>query len=473
MGQAALKPDLSTARTKSVGKRVAANSGLMIGAKVLAATMGFITLTITARALDVKMSLDGHSSFEAVQAFGTIMFLHAYMLFFSEVATFQAWQGIIRFGNDDIANNDASSLAKLLKFGIILDFLSAVAAYIMAIALFSFVMFLGSTFPSLTRESGMSGADMQSYVNIYCLVILFRQLGASIGIFRLFDKFSVLAIKALIMPATRLLGACYAAYAGWGIEGFLLVWFAASLVSYIFLPTAAMFELKRRNLLRMVARAKSDFFAPREGLWSFTIKSNIDSTLAAGHLHLPMLLVTAIFGPAFAGVYKIAEEAAKLLSEGFKLFDQVIYPEIAKMISDGDASKIWRLVTRTAFILLSFGLFVSLMLVFLGPEALSRVFGDEYAEAAPMASLLVPAAALLGVIAPLYPIYFAANRPEIAIYARGLSLLVYILALFALCNVLGEMAAGWAMIIGNIFVVIFVTMTAKRVLKRAVKAEGE
>ena len=457
MGKVALQPDLSIASTKSVGKRVAANSGMMVGAKIMSATMGFLSIWITTQALN------------SPQLFGTIVVLHGYMLFFSEVATFQAWQGIIRFGNDDLTNKDASSLAKLLKFGITIDFLSALAAYIMAVGLCSFFVFLGSQFPSVMRNNSMSGGEMQLYVSIYCLVILFRQLGTSIGVFRLFDKFRVLAIQALVMPTTRLLGASYAAFSGWGVEGFLLVWFTASLVSYIVMISAATLELRRRNLLAMVVKAKSEFFSPREGLWSFTIKSNIYSTLAAGHLHLPVLLVAVIFGPAFAGVYKIAEEAAKLLSEGFKLFDQVIYPEIAKMINEGDGSKIWKLVTRTAAILLSFGLVVSLLLVFLGPEALSRVFGQEYAEAAPLASLLVPAAALLGIIAPLYPIYFATDRPEIAIYARGLSLLVYIFAIFSLCHVLGEIAAGWAVVTGNVFAVIFVTITSKRVLNRAVK----
>ena len=75
--------DLTVACQRSVGKRVAANSSMMVGSKILAATLGIITLTVTAKALDSTLS------------FGTIMFLHAYMLFFSEVATFQAWQGII------------------------------------------------------------------------------------------------------------------------------------------------------------------------------------------------------------------------------------------------------------------------------------------------------------------------------------------------------------------------------------------
>lgn len=436
---------------------MAANSSMMVGAKIMAAVMGFMTLAITAKALNSPL------------AFGTIMFLHAYMLFFSEVATFQAWQGVIRFGTDDLHNDDAPRLATLLKFGITLDFLSAVAAYFMAVGMFGLVMWIGSQFPILSRETSIDGAQLQRYVNLYCLVILFRQSGTSVGIFRLFDKFRVLAIKALIMPVTRLMGAIFAASAGWGLEGFLLVWFVASLVSYVYLPIVAAFELKRRRLLGMVVRTKSEFFAPRDGLWPFTIKSNIDSTLAAGHLHLPMLLVTLIFGPAFAGIYKIAEEASKLLSEGFKLFDQVIYPEIAKMLATGDGSQIWRLVTRTAAALLLFGALCSVLISFAGPNALTAIFGEDFVMAAPLAALLVPAAALLGVVTPLYPIYYAADCPEKAIYARGLSLVIYILALFILAKYIGNMAPGWALIAGNIFAVVFVGITAKRALNKAVK----
>ena len=43
------------------------------------------------------------------------------MLFFSEVTAFQSWQSLIRYGTDDLKNNDASSISALLKFGLKID----------------------------------------------------------------------------------------------------------------------------------------------------------------------------------------------------------------------------------------------------------------------------------------------------------------------------------------------------------------
>ena len=180
-----------------------------------------------------------------------------------------------------------------------------------------------------------------------------------------------------------------------------------------------MIELHSRKLFGPVFKANTSLKNPRKGIWPFVIKSNIDSTLAAANLHLPALLVMGVFGSAWVAVFRIAEEAAKLLSEAFKLLDQVIYPELAKMVSLGQTAKIWKLVTRTAFMLLGFGLIMALFVSFAGAQILTVVFSQDYLQAAPLASLLVFAAALMGIAAPLYPVLYAADQPERAIYARG------------------------------------------------------
>jgi len=93
-------PDLSIASTRSVGKRVAANTGLMVGSKALGAVLGLLCILIAGNSI-------------TIQALGIIFFLHSYHLLFAQLATFQAWQTIIRFGMDDIQNDDPDSLARL------------------------------------------------------------------------------------------------------------------------------------------------------------------------------------------------------------------------------------------------------------------------------------------------------------------------------------------------------------------------
>jgi O-antigen/teichoic acid export membrane protein len=169
--------------------------------------------------------------------------------------------------------------------------------------------------------------------------------------------------------------------------------------------------------------------------------------------------------------YRLAEEIAKLLSEGFRLLDQVIYPELAKMVSTGEAEKIWRLVIRSAVILLSVGLLASLIIWLSLGTILEHFLSDDYREVAPLASLLVPAAALLGMAAPLYPVLYATDYPERAIYARGAGVLVYIVSFFALSATIGHMAPGWAAIAGNLVAVGLVMWLAKQALGKIVREQ--
>lgn len=453
--------DLSIASTNSVGKRIAANTGLMVGSKGLSVLLGLGSLLIAAKSLSVG-------------TLGVILFLHSYHLFFAQLATFQAWQTIIRFGMDDIKNEDEKGLARLLQFGYKLDIISAVVAFAAAVGCFFIVVIIAESFPALFQRDGQAVdiRTLQAMVIFYSSLLLIRHRGASIGVFRLFDRFDILAWHGIIMPLVRFVGVIIAARMNAGMEGFLLAWFIGSLADYVTMPLLAVWELRKRRLLKAVLRAKSKVLKPRKGIWPFVIKANIDSTLAASNEHLPVLMVMAVFGAGWVSVYRIADEIAKLLSEGFKLLDQVIYPELAKMVSMGQAEKIWRLVTRTAALLLGFGLIVSLLLwLFLG-GLLGSFLPQDYIESAPLASLLVPAAALLGMAAPLYPVLYATDHPERAIYARGAGVLVYIVSFFVLSfTFVGHMAPGWAAIAGNLVAVGLLLILAKKALDRVVEKD--
>ncbi len=437
---------------KGVGRRIVSNTGILLVAKIIATSLGIATLLVVTASL-------------TPMEFGILVFLHAYMLFFAEVATFQAWQSIIRFGTDDIANNDTESLTRLLRFGFTLDIISVIIGYGLAIAAFTGVVAIANALPGLAPSEGVDIDTLQRLVSFYCLVILVRATSTSIGIFRLFDKFFILGIEALVMPVVRFSGAVYAAWAGWGLSGFVLAWFAGSFAQYVFLWVAGLFELKKRGLLGGVLKAKIRFFKPRRPIWGFVVKSNIDSTLATGFMHLPQLLVMAVFGPVWNGVFKIAEEVAKLLTEGFKLLDQVIYPELAKLVSEGRADRIWRIVTRAAAILLAVGLSFSAVIFVFGEGVLTAIFGPTYAQAVPLAALLVPAAALMGAAAPLYPIFYATDRPGRAVIIRGAALSVYIGVFFLSAYFIGRLAPGFASLAANGFAVLVLVFAARHALR--------
>ncbi|WP_298911666.1 lipopolysaccharide biosynthesis protein [uncultured Algimonas sp.] len=454
-----IQPDLGGRTSGGVGRRIASNTGLLLGAKILGTLLGVGTLLIATGSLTPA-------------EFGTIVFLHAYMLFFAEVATFQSWQSVIRFGTDDVTNGDVDGLSRLLRFGYTLDFVSVALGYMLAVGAFGLVVMIADRLPGLSPGEGVDIHALQALVTLYCLVILVRFTSTSVGIFRLFDKFVVLGAEALVMPVVRFAGAALAAWQGWGLTGFAAAWFVGSFAQYVFLWTAGVLELRKRGLLGPVLRARMRFFRPHRPIWGFVVKSNIDSTLATGVMHLPQLLVMALFGPVWNGVFKIAEEVAKLLTEGFKLLDQVIYPELAKLVSMGRADRIWRIVTRSSAILLSVGLAFSALIFLFGEPVLTSIFGADYAQAVPLAALLVPAAALMGAAAPLYPIFYATDRPGRAVMIRGAALAVYIAAFLIAADIVGELAPGFASLAANGFAVVILIFAARHAVRSAHRSPG-
>ncbi len=441
--------DLSIAEKGTVGSRVVANTGMMVGAKAAAALIGLISLILLTRNLPIG-------------DVGILLFLHAYMLLFAEVATFQSWQAMIRYGTPNIEDKDTNALMRLTRFCIALDFIGALAAFVLAVAglycLEWILPYLGS-FQGEADNAVIS--KLVRYGIPYCVLILVHQGGASTGLFRIFDKFVPLALQTLVMPVVRFIGVLVALWADAGLFGFIVAWFVGSFVGYLSLPLMALWELKGRNLVGKLFSERPKLTSNRPGIWSFVWKANIDASLATGTTHLPVLLVMPIFGPAYVGAYKVADDIAKLLSEGMLLLDRVIYPEFARMVTRGQGAQIWRIVLRTGAILLVFGLACAALPYFLGPTVIPFVFGAGYEDAVILSVLLVVAAAIMGMVAPLYPVFYAAGRPERAIYARALGLVAYIFLIFLLSGAIGKSGPGWAAIFGNLFAVLFAVILAK------------
>lgn len=454
-----MSEDLSIAEKGTVGKRVARNTGLMVGAKAAAAVIGLISLVLTTRTLPVA-------------EVGILLFLHAYMLLFAEVATFQSWQAMIKYGTPDVEAKNSSKLAELTRFCIALDFVGAVAAFILAVL---GLLFIGHFLPLLPAfASDVQAQNVDKIVKLgipYCLLILVHQGGASTGLLRVFDKFMPLAIQTLVMPIFRLLGVIVTIMMGVGLIGFVLAWFVGSFVAYVALPLFALLELHQRKILKSVFSKWPNLTAPREGIWGFVWKANIDSSLATGTTHLPVLIVMPIFGAAYVGAYKVADDIAKLLSEGYLLLDRVIYPEYARMMARGNGDKIWRLVVKTGAMMLAGGLILALLPAFLGPSVIPMTFGPGYEDAVPLAVLLVISAAFMGVAAPLYPVFYAAGHPGHAIFARFFGLVIYIGLVIALSNAMGKTGPGWAAIFGNLFAVLLAIILAKKVLKKSMSTD--
>lgn len=448
--------DFSRASKFGVRGRLLSNAGLLGGARLLAAFMGIATLVITANALSDNA------------AFGTLLFVHAYMLFFSEVASFKTWQAIIRFGSDEVKSENATRFSQLVKTGVFIDAAAAVLAFIAALACFGLFLFVKAKIgadPASETIAAQGGTDLKQLVMIYCTVILFRQTNVAIGVFRLFDKFTVIALRALVMPSVRLIGVLIAAHQGWGLVGFLCVWYLASLLSYLVLQICAVVEIYKRRFWPVIHKVKACRAADFPGLYAFIFKTNIDSTLNALKSNFPSLAVMLVFGPALLAVYRIAEEISKLLVRGVKLFDQVLYPELSRMAVDIDFKALSRTTAKTAIGMGLIGFVISVVVLLFGETILNTAFDESFADAPALAVMLLVASTIIGAATPFYTAFYVLMRPDAAIWVRLAGTVTFIGGFCVLSQSLGLFSIGWAAIGGAVIEMILVIIFIRAVLK--------
>ena len=422
-----------------VGGRLVSNTAMLAGARIISAVMGVGTLVIAAKVLSDNAAL------------GTLLFIHAYMLFFSEIVSFKFWQALIRFGVDELKAKNAGRLGSLIKTGLVLDFIAAIIGFLLSILLFNVFLWAQAKFGTSgdgAAPSAIDPAQLKTWVFAYCTIILFRQVNVAIGIFRLFDKFFILSVRALVMPSVRFIGVIIAGLQGWGLTELLYIWFAASVSGYLFLQVFAGIEVFKRHLWPAIKHAKICRSKIFPGLYAFVVKTNIDSTLKAFNSNFPSVAIMLVFGPSLLAVYKIAEEISKLLSRGITLFNQVLFPELSRMAADMDLKALSATTAKAALFigLLSFGI-TGLVLLF-GQDLVVGAFDSSFKAAPILAVMLLVATSLAGIATPFYALFYAIMKPGAAIQVRVMGTISFVGLFFLLSKYFELYSIGFAAIAG-------------------------
>ena len=409
------------------GAKVGVNSGLVAGGKAVGAAISLAAIAVATRAL-------------SVEEFGSLVTLHALVLFCSEALTFKTSLSVVRFGTEARLRGDAGALAPILRYCAGLDLASSVLAF--GIALLA-GLGLREVLPSL-------GALPLSLLLGYLGLVLLRQISASLGTLRLLGRFGTLGAHALIQPIVRLAGGLVALEMGWGLPAFVVIYFAASAVSHLALIGLALVQLARAGLWQAVPRALS-LREPCPGAWRFSLITNVETTMATVVTDAPVVLAGLLLGGDGAAVFKAAQDAASLLTGGVKVVDRTMFPELSKMAVEGGRAELVALTRKVSLTLGLIGLGLAGAVLFLGPAPLIAIFDKpEYGQAAAPLAVLFLAAALSGAGTPFLPAFYANGRAGAALIARSaeaggfLALVWPLSALFGVIGTAGAILGGSA-----------------------------
>ena len=422
-------------------RRVFKNSAMLTAGKVYTALVGLLYLALATRAL-------------GAHNFGVLILIHAYAVAVRDFVTLKTSQCVVRYGAICLESNQEEDFQKLVKFTMLLDIGSCVAGTLVGMLAISVV---GPSF-GVTPE-------LVPVASVYCIMILFNFKATPLGLLRLFDRFDLIAVMLMVVPTIRLVGACAAYVYYRDVSAFLFFWFIAGAVQCIGIVYFGWREFGRRGFSKGMNLEFRYLTRPHQGILSFIWTSHVHRTLYVSTVHIATLIVGFLMGPVAAGLFKIAQEASSVLLKPALLFNETVYPEMAKIAVNKDYRRLWSVITHSALVAGAIAGIILLVIFVFGQSLLSLFFGAEYINAYDVLILLMIAAAMMMTTFALDPALYSIGRPDISMNVRIVTTILHISIMILLLQEIGLVGAGIAAIAGNLATALLLMFHTNRLIR--------
>jgi len=360
-------PDSDTSRAEGLSllRRATKNFGKLLRGRSVAAVLELLTVVVLARSLSPAY-------------FGNIVLVQTYVLVVRELFNCKVFEAIIRFGVPMIEANDENSFKQLLRLTLSIDVLSAATATTVAIV----------AAPLTARILGWDD-DLASIAILYSSVLLIFGFGTAKGVLRLFDRYDILGIHLIVGPALRLIGALLVMLWDPTVFLFVVALTLATAAGNVYLNVRGWSEMRRQvGSLTLKKFSLKGWREEFQGLGNFIAVVYWQANVDMLPKQLSILLAGMFLGPQGAGLLRLASEITKVLSKPGELLQQVLFPDLVRMWNRGTAV-FGAIIQRAILICALCGLVFVAVSIFGGSLLLTNTLGKDYAQAAPLLSLLM------------------------------------------------------------------------------------
>lgn len=398
-----MKPQLSL-------DKVLKNAGILFSGNMAANIFGFLSLAIFT-----------HS--QGAIIFGYYVLFLTFIEIIDRIFNFQTWQAFIKFATDFQVKNEEHNVMMLLKYSFLVDLISLIVATLVAMALSAY-----------TIEVFKIPQEYYQLLLLMTLTILFKTTEISTGVFRIFDKFEIQAKITVYAATFKFLLFVLVALVAPSFKVFVYATALSQFVTMVMKFFYAKKILNNNNIkLIDIKKQKINMSLFKElKIFSFVVYNNFDVAVRMVSRQLDVVILGKLYGPEIVGIYKIAKEVANLIAKITDPIYQAIYPEFAKLLSNGKKIEAKVMAKKVSVYAGIAGLtFYSIFAIF-GKYSIELAFGVGFSEAYDIA-LVYFLAILIGMITlPLYPMQHALGYAKYSFTNQVHATLIYLPILFAL-----------------------------------------
>lgn len=387
----ALFPNLRDAPKALIS--VIQNFGWMLASRGVSAAFSLVYLAIVTRSLGIT-------------GFGKFALITGAAQLLANLLAFQTWQIIVQYGVNHIENGDETRLARLYRGALLLDAASAVFGIVAGAILLHF----------FADALGLSDTLARATL-IFNIIMLISLRSTPLGILRLRDRFSLAAAAESATPTFRLIGALTVWFVHPKLQGFLIAWAAAELLT----AAAHWYALSKTGDLKLMmyrGRNLREVMPDNPGIIRYALTTNFSQSLSMTTKQLPLFLVGGMTGTAAAGAFRLAAQLSRSLTILAQMVARAAFPEIVRAVRNNGVTGLSTVLAQSLRIALALSTIAFIIVVLLGDPVLRLVGGDEFARGYNSLLWLAGAGCIELAMVGIEAAIMAAQRAHLAFYAR-------------------------------------------------------
>lgn len=266
----------------------------------------------------------------------------------------------------------------------------------------------------------------------YVLHLLMRQVLVALDLFTAFNVASVLA------PLLYLLGLL----AMWAGSGVTVAGAALALVGSVAATALWMCWHARRSF----SLSATDLRHWLRQLGTYSARGALADVLLGLTAHLDRLVLIAVLAPDVLGLYAVANSMARVMLVLHTIVNSVVFPKMA-----GRPKEAVKSLHDHAFRFMLHAVLGIVLASFLfGREVVTLFYGEAFAGAGLLFSVLVVESGLTCVAQTLSQLFYACNRPGYVSTSQAACFAAVVLGLLVLVPLWGALGAALAMVLGAV-----------------------
>ena len=397
-------------------RRIVKNSGVVFFGNSTASALSIVSFTIMAKQL-------------GPESLAFLALSQTYALILNDIFNVQTWESMVKFGSRDLKDR---SIANVIKTNVVLDFGSAIAA-------FAFALLLAQP---VVRIVGWDESFV-NLVSLYSLSILFNITTFTIGIPRLFDRFTTIAKIQVVTAFLKLLCVLYAMYLSGTLIYYLSIYLFFDILTNLIIIIFSVGLLKNKLGKNWWSNKMTIDKEHIKFIWW----TNLRTIIRIPVRHFDMIVISSVMSIKMVGVYKVYKEIAGILNRVSEPLNQTIYPEYTKLIGSNKISEAIDVTKKTMKLFFGVSFLITISLILVSSFLIETFFGVEYLAEINAMYVLISAIGLGIVLTPINSLFIAAGFAKYSVYLVLLTNSSYLFAAFTLGKLFGIYGVIFAWII--------------------------